>query len=726
MHIRTSRVRRNGKTYEYAQLVQSHRRPDGLPVHRVIENLGPPGSVEVDNLRAALAAAKVGQRVVVARTPQRSLRPLSPSRPSANLRYLDIAVLVELWRDWGLDELVGESLPTGDAEVHPAAVVAALTIQRCIDPGSKLYASRWMPRTAIPELLGIAPKSFNNTRLHRVLDALDAGTSQLMRQLPRRYVEREGTFGAMFLDVTNTWFVGHGPDMAQRAKTKEGLVKRAIGIVLLCNERGLPLRWEVIPGARNDSGSMMDMCRSIAGLSWLGDAPIVCDRAMGKTALIRDLLSTGLRFLTALTVTEFPSYSDAIPHAPFADFALGADEAQNIVGAAQRAESNGLVKVSDNLFVMDLGIVERPEGEERPVDSATDGDDRLLEAMRLCRQIKDNIADGRHGSLAAAARALGLRKSVATKYLQLGALAEDIQRAILDRRALGQPLARIIEIARLEDHDAQRTAFASIIETPARRPRRQRRPPVKSSCTPRAPIRVRATAYFNPERFVEQRVRAQKHLDEIRVFVAELNERLALPRSRQSRDQIVAAIDRKLRSYDFLGAYTITVEETRVGERKRYEAKVVLKPEDWARRRRYDGFTVLVAHPELPQSAAELCLLYRAKDVVEKDFETIKSVVELRPVRHHTDGKVRAHVTLCVLAMLLERILGQRLAGKYTPREAIELLATCHLNRYAHSDDDKAAYVVTETDAEQQAILRTLRMQRLVDDEELIERLTPR
>jgi hypothetical protein len=31
-----------------------------------------------------------------------------------------------------------------------------LTIQRCVDPGSKLYATRWLPETALVELLGIA------------------------------------------------------------------------------------------------------------------------------------------------------------------------------------------------------------------------------------------------------------------------------------------------------------------------------------------------------------------------------------------------------------------------------------------------------------------------------------------------------------------------------------------------------------------------------------------
>src|SRR5690606_40314332 len=96
---------------------------------------------------------------------------------------------------------------------------------------------------------------------------------------------------------------------------------------------------------------------------------------------------------------------------------------------------------------------------------------------------------------------------------------------------------------------------------------------------------------------------------------------------------------------------------------------------------RYDGFTVLVGHPDLPHAPQELCALYRAKQAVEVDFHVIKSAVKLRPVRHRTTCKVRAHVTLCMLALLLYRTLAQRLT-KTTPQPALETLASCAMHRW--------------------------------------------
>jgi hypothetical protein len=220
--------------------------------------------------------------------------------------------------------------------------------------------------------------------------------------------------------------------------------------------------------------------------------------------------------------------------------------------------------------------------------------------------------------------------------------------------------------------------------------------------------------------------RPRKVLERIDVFAAELNASLAAPRSRHTPQSIAPAIDRRLRQDALLEAIEIRITEQAVAGRTRYHVALSLDEAEWARRRRYDGFTVLVAHPDLTQNATDLCRLYRAKDAVEKDFHVIKSVVELRPVRHRNDGKVRAHVTLCMLALLLERTLQCRLASHSTAEAALELLESCHLNRYAGKDGATAAYTVTAPDAEQLKLLRTLRLQHLVDDESLADRMTPR
>jgi hypothetical protein len=727
MHIRVSRVTRKGKSYEYAQLVESYRRADGVPAVRVLATLGAPDEIEVHNMREALAAARAGKRVAVLR--QTRAANARPAKPTANLRYLDIAVLLQLFRDLGLEELLTDLMPAGEDVVPPASVVAALVLQRCVDPGSKLYASRWLPRTALPELLHLAPSSFNNTRLHRVLDDLDGATRTLIAKLPACYAERDGAFASLFLDVTDTWFVGDGPGLAARGKTKEGRIERKVGIVLLCNEHGLPLRWEVLAGSEADNTAMTRTLRSVAGVRWASQAPLVCDRAMGKTAQIREMLATDLRFVTALTVTEFDAYAPTLPHASFADLDIPAEEDaagldRLLAEADLRAKTSGLTKLEDDLFVLDLGIVTRADADDTRPRSRLDEESATARAMRMAREIDDAVADGSKASYASAARAIGLAKGVASKYLTLRRLSEQQQRDVLEGKAAHCTLDALRSVAAIEDVEEQEQAFdvlvaQSLAPKPKREPHASQ--PSKSSQTP---VRVRVAVYFNPERFIEERRTARRQVSRIDTFVTELRAKIAASPGRYTERRVSALIDRRLRDESLLEAFDVTVSTAKGHPGVKLE--LTLNRAEWARRRRYDGFTVLVAHPDLSITGEALCRLYRAKDAVEKDFQTIKSVVQLRPVWHRTDAKVRAHVTLCMLALLLERTLRRALQPlAKTAEAALDSLAECRLNFYA-AQSGPGAYCVTQPDAEQRAILKALKMPHLADDDDLLDKIRPR
>ena len=130
--------------------------------------------------------------------------------------------------------------------------------------------------------------------------------------------------------------------------------------------------------------------------------------------------------------------------------------------------------------------------------------------------------------------------------------------------------------------------------------------------------------------------------------------------------------------------------------------------------------------PEDTRPPEELVRLFRSKDAVEKDFQTIKSALRLRPVRHRTDAKVRAHVTLCMLALLVERVLDQAMQRQATGAAALDALADIRLNRIKTPAHALPVYTITRPKADHLAILRALDLTRLLDDAEVTARLYPR
>ncbi|MCY0899946.1 MAG: IS1634 family transposase [Firmicutes bacterium] len=73
---------------------------------------------------------------------------------------------------------------------------------------------------------------------------------------------------------------------------------------------------------------------------------------------------------------------------------------------------------------------------------------------------------------------------------------------------------------------------------------------------------------------------------------------------------------------------------------------------------RYDGKFVLRTNTSLP--AAEVVAAYKQAWQIERAFRTLKSHLDLRPMFHWTDARIRGHITVCVLALVLEYTL-QRL-----------------------------------------------------------------
>ena len=720
MHVQVSRVIRNGKTYEYARLVESFRKPNGIPALRVIAQLGAVDAVTLGNLRTTLKASRAGKRVFA----ERSVASAQPLKPAQNLRFLDLAVLLELSQQFGLTRLLEEVLPRGEADVSPSDVVLALSLQRCVDAGSKLYAERWFPRTALAELLHIAPSSFHNTRIHRVLDTLDDATESLMRKLPLLYAKQAMAASAMFLDCTDARFVGRGPELAEVCKTKEGLFERKVGIVLLCNEHGLPLRWEVIAGKKAEAPAMHQMLETIRGLGWVGRAPIVIDRIMGASAEVQKLLALAIRFVTAARPNEFAAYAPKIPYALLEDLRCTDDAQLDACAheATERMREAGFTEVGPTLWVEDLGVVERDAPLENTITSEQG---HGVRALRLAREIQRLVDEGETDSLRSAGRRLGLKNDLAKSYRKLLRLDLEIQHELLAGKFAGVSIGQLLRVASLPVAHAQRQMLEGLVIVPPPTAAPGASQAIRTEPKPdNARIRVRAVVCFNPDRFARERRAAQLLLDTVHASVRELNQGLADPRSRRTPKQVERAVERMLERKKACDLYEVHVSAVSESDRTRYTVHVELKQTHWQKRCRYHGFALILGHPELEQSAAQIAQLYRDKDRVEKDFQTIKSLIKLRPIWHHTNQKVRAHVTICVLALLLERLLDRGLGSETTSGEALETLATCQLNRF--NGHRTSHYLVTEPNREQRMLLRALGLEHLVDDDALATQTQPR
>lgn len=103
-------------------------------------------------------------------------------------------------------------------------------------------------------------------------------------------------------------------------------------------------------------------------------------------------------------------------------------------------------------------------------------------------------------------------------------------------------------------------------------------------------------------------------------------------------------------------------------------------------------------------SAEDVALGYKQLLLVEDAFRTLKSHLELRPVYHRLEERIRAHVLLCWLALLLIRIAENRTGQSWRSLRAT--LQRMHLGQF--SGRAGQVWQRTETTSAQKTIFKAL------------------
>jgi transposase len=159
--------------------------------------------------------------------------------------------------------------------------------------------------------------------------------------------------------------------------------------------------------------------------------------------------------------------------------------------------------------------------------------------------------------------------------------------------------------------------------------------------------------------------RARQRLEKLKERVAAGN--LKLP------EKIGAAVERIMQKYhghryfDWKlngGALEFSESETHLGREKKIEGRYVIMTSE-------KGLSVLDA-----------VALYKELTDVESEFRQLKDVLAMRPIYHQIEPRVKAHIFVAALALLVQRLLGRRLreAGvDLSPARAMEALSTVRL-----------------------------------------------
>ena len=264
MFLRAHTRKKNGEAYEYWTLEESVRTKDG-PRQRTVATLG--------KLPGLDAEARVGWEhigdVLEGRLRPADLLRSDPEPPVwarvdtsgarvERLRHFgEVYLGLALWRRLKLDAFFDEVMPQGREAIGWGTMACILALARFCAPSSELQiADFWYGKTALDDVLGVAPEQVNEDRLYRALDALLPHKEGLFRHFQQVYGELFGTtFDLLLYDITSTYFEGtmESNPQAQRGYSRDGRPDCVqVCIALVVTPEGLPLAYEVFDGNRTD------------------------------------------------------------------------------------------------------------------------------------------------------------------------------------------------------------------------------------------------------------------------------------------------------------------------------------------------------------------------------------------------------------------------------------------------------------------------------------------
>jgi len=206
---------------------------------------------------------------------------------------------LQLIRTLQLDTFLQKAIPEGREQVPWDVSSLILIIARLLKPSSELYiAEQWYPKTALPDLLGVAAKQVDDNRLYRSLDAVLPHKEALEIHLMHRMGDLfDLEYDLLMYDVTSTFFEGRADfPLAQRGYSRDQRSDcKQVCIALVVSRCGMPLGYEVFAGNTADVTTVEHVVETMERRYGKSQRIWVMDRGMVSEDNIKFLRDGGRR-----------------------------------------------------------------------------------------------------------------------------------------------------------------------------------------------------------------------------------------------------------------------------------------------------------------------------------------------------------------------------------------------------------------------------------------------
>jgi len=233
---------------------------------------------------------------------------------------------------------------------------------------------------------------------------------------------------------------------------------------------------------------------------------------------------------------------------------------------------------------------------------------------------------------------------------------------------------------------------------------------------------------FDVARFLEEYRSQEQRLNKAIAWLEQKNKTLAQAKKARNQEVLIRELETMLKRKRVKRLLKVRLEprEVKVTNARGKERMVhtfqftyAVNEEERQKEQRLHGLTCFVSNlPAQQASAREVIGWYRRKNKVEEAFREIKSSLELRPIYLTRTERVRAHVSICILAYFLYNDIERRFREKglaESPPEVLARLQKCQVNRLEFKNQRRSKLSITEPTEQQKEYLQVLGCKGILD-----------
>ncbi|MDI6814366.1 MAG: IS1634 family transposase, partial [Desulfitobacteriaceae bacterium] len=233
---------------------------------------------------------------------------------------------------------------------------------------------------------------------------------------------------------------------------------------------------------------------------------------------------------------------------------------------------------------------------------------------------------------------------------------------------------------------------------------------------------------FDVARFLEEYRSLKRRLNQAITWLEQKNE--ALAKKARNQEILTRELETMLKRKRVKRLLKVCLEpregkvtNARGKERIVLQFTYAVNEEERQKEQRLHGLTCFVTNlPAQKASAQEVIGWYRRKNKVEEAFREIKSYLELRPIYLTRTERVRAHVSICILAYFLYNEMERRFREKglaESPPEVLARLQKCQVNRLEFKTQHRSKLSITEPSEQQKKYLQVLGCENILAPQEV-------